>query len=301
MPTKQKLTTQQTTSAIDSTWYTTKVTKRNTNTMPNARPSDIDNFLQLFDNDPAAAIEAIRGRTAAKRPEGKQTPKRPDSEAIISVANLRKTYRIKHQVITAVNDVSLTIYKGEFVALMGPSGSGKSTLLQLLGGLDAPSSGSVTVAGNDLHSMSDHKLSEFRGSTIGFVFQSFYLQPFLRLERNLEVPGIFAGTKHGIRRARALELAQVVGLSERLDHYPKELSGGQIQRAAIVRALFNNPKILLADEPTGNLDSKNSESIIELFENIREKFGTTVVIATHDPEIANRADRIIRLKDGALL
>lgn len=269
--------------------------------MPNVTPQNIDDFIRLFGGDSVAAIEAIRNYKNTNPIQSKPVPKRSDADAIISTEHLKKTYKVKHQQITAVADVSLTIYKGEFVALMGPSGSGKSTLLQLLGGLDAPSSGSITVAGNDLHAMSDRKLSEFRGSTIGFVFQSFYLQPFLRLERNLEVPGIFAGTNHSVRRSRALELANVVGLSERLDHYPKELSGGQIQRAAVVRALFNNPKILLADEPTGNLDSKNSESIIELFENIRQKFGTTIVIATHDPDIAARADRIIRLKDGALL
>lgn len=270
--------------------------------MPRAQQTDIDKFLELFGNDPMAAIEAIRDQAQQPTPvKPKPTVPHTEADAIIAVKDLSKTYKIKRQKVTAVTNVSLTIYKGEFVALMGPSGSGKSTLLQLIGGLDAPSSGTISVAGSDLHAMSDRKLSEFRGTTLGFVFQSFYLQPFLRLERNLEVPGIFAGTKQSIRRERALELANIVGLSERLDHYPKELSGGQIQRAAVVRALFNNPKILLADEPTGNLDSKNSESIIDLFESIRKQFGTTIVIATHDPDIAARADRIIRLKDGSLL
>jgi ABC-type lipoprotein export system ATPase subunit len=266
-----------------------------------AQQKDIDAFLQLFGGDRDAAVAAIRKRTDSKQRPSSSTPSRPDSEAIIRVSDLRKSYKVKHQTITAVNGVSLTIYQGEFVALMGPSGSGKSTLLQLIGGLDAPTSGSLTVDGSDLHHMSDRKLSEFRGKTLGFVFQSFYLQPFLRLGRNLEVPGIFAATNPRERKARTQELSEIVGISERLDHYPKELSGGQIQRAAVVRALFNNPKILLADEPTGNLDSKNSKSIIDLFEHIRHKFGTTVVIATHDPDIADRADRIIKLKDGAII
>jgi ABC-type lipoprotein export system ATPase subunit len=278
----------------------TKNTNSKINIMP-VQQKDIDAFLQLFGGDRDAAVAAIRKHTEDKQRHSSSAPSRPDSEAIIRVTDLHKSYKVKHQMITAVNGVSLTIYEGEFVALMGPSGSGKSTLLQLIGGLDAPTSGAITVDGSDLHRMSDRKLSEFRGKTLGFVFQSFYLQPFLRLGRNLEVPGIFAGTNPHERKARTQELSQIVGISERLDHYPKELSGGQIQRAAIVRALFNNPKVLLADEPTGNLDSKSSKSVIDLFENIRQKFGTTVIIATHDPDIANRADRIIRLKDGEIV
>jgi ABC-type lipoprotein export system ATPase subunit len=149
--------------------------------------------------------------------------------------------------------------------------------------------------------LSDSKLSRFRGQFIGFVFQFFYLQPFLKLGRNIEVPGMFAHMNRAERKQKVLQLAQSVGIADRLDHYPKELSGGQIQRAAIVRALLNNPKIILADEPTGNLDSQNGAAIIDLFDDIRRKFGTTIIVATHDMGVAQRADRVINLKDGALL
>jgi len=149
--------------------------------------------------------------------------------------------------------------------------------------------------------MSDRKLSNFRNRTIGFVFQFFYLQPFLKLEKNLEVAGMPMRTKHKRRLESVVKLAEATGLSERLKHYPKELSGGQLQRAAIARALLNNPKIILADEPTGNLDSKNGQSIIELFEQIRRDFNTTIIIVTHDPIVAGRADRIITLRDGQII
>ncbi len=220
---------------------------------------------------------------------------------IISIKDLTKTYKLGHNIVQALSGASIDVQKGEFLAVVGPSGSGKSTLLQLIAGLEKPSSGVVLIDGVNLKTLSDRKLSRFRGQTIGFIFQFFYLQPFLRLSRNIEVPGMFARLKRKERQQRIQQLAEVVGLTDRLSHFPSELSGGQIQRAAIIRALINQPKILLADEPTGNLDSINSAAIIELFEQIRRQFGTTIIIATHDAAIAARADRIIYIKDGAII
>lgn len=220
---------------------------------------------------------------------------------LISVHNLIKEYKVGKQKIQAVNDVSLDIYEGEFVAIVGASGSGKSTLLQMLGGLDKPTSGTIAINGVLLNKMSDRKLSQFRNEMIGFVFQSFYLQPFLNLRRNIEIAAMPNRMKHVQRKNRAERLASAVGLSDRLTHKPKELSGGQIQRAAIARALLNQPKIILADEPTGNLDSENSRDIISMFRHLQQKLGATVVIATHDQEIAAQADRVITVKDGAIV
>lgn len=259
-----------------------------------------EEFLQEYDGDVERAIADLRRVVEIKRLAAR--PKRQQSgEVVIRVVDLKKSYKVGKQHVTALAGVTLDIHKGEFVALTGASGSGKSTLLQLIGGLDKPTSGSIEVNSQLLSEMSDRKMSEFRNRTIGFIFQFFYLQPFLRLSQNLELAGIPMRTKPHERRKKLESLAEVVGLSDRLDHFPKELSGGQMQRAAIARALLNEPNILLADEPTGNLDSKNSAAIIELFEKIRDEFGTTVVIVTHDASIAARADREISLRDGILL
>lgn len=220
---------------------------------------------------------------------------------VVSISGLNKGYKVGGERIYAVKDVTMSIHKGEFLAIVGSSGSGKSTLLQLIGGLDKPTSGTVTVDGVRLDKMSDRKLSQFRNRAIGFVFQFFYLQPFLSLRRNIEIAAMPSRMKRQDRVERINALAQQVGLSERLRHLPRELSGGQIQRAAIARALVNGPSILLADEPTGNLDSKSSQDIITLFQHLRDETGMTIVIATHDHEIANRADRIITIKDGGVV
>ena len=218
----------------------------------------------------------------------------------IRATNVIKKYKVGKQIIRAIDDVSVDIHEGEFVALVGPSGSGKSTLLHLLGGLDKPTSGEIVVGGKNVSSMNDRQLSKFRNQTIGFVFQSFYLQPFLTLRRNIEVASMPQRMRRAERKLRIESLARQVGLYDRLSHRPHELSGGQIQRAAIARALLNRPAIILADEPTGNLDSNNSRDIISLFQQIREQYHTTIIIATHDNEIAAQADRVIALKDGRL-
>lgn len=259
----------------------------------------IDKLLALFNDDEQAAITAIKKHSLTKTSESKRSVS--DRPVILEARNLEKYYKLGKTKVEALNGVSLEIHEGEFVAITGESGSGKSTLLQMMGGLDKPSDGVVRIDGVNLQKLKDGELSTFRGQTIGFVFQSFYLQPFLNLSRNIEVVGMFARLPRKDRVARVAELAEKVGLSNRLTHFPKELSGGQIQRAAIARALLNNPKIILADEPTGNLDSANSQSIIDLFESIRRDFDTAIVLVTHDQALARRADRIIRLQDGRVL
>ncbi|MET0979938.1 MAG: ABC transporter ATP-binding protein [Candidatus Saccharimonadales bacterium] len=262
---------------------------------------EIREFIRLFDNDALRAVRAIHAyeRREVLRPNKAKVPS--TAPVLVDLMDVKKTYKVGREKIAALDGISLQIREGEFIALTGASGSGKSTLLQIIGGLDKQSDGIVLVDGADLKKMRDGRLSKFRNQTIGFVFQFFYLQPFLRVQTNLEVPGMFARTKRGVRRNEIQRLAQAVGLDDRLTHLPRELSGGQMQRAAIARALLNKPKILLADEPTGNLDSTNSDAIIELFESIRRDFGTTIVIVTHDTAIAARADREIRLKDGVII
>lgn len=224
-----------------------------------------------------------------------------DAAILLRAKGVTKVYKKGKQQIPVLRGVDLSIAEGEFLAITGASGSGKSTLLHLLGGLDKPTEGEVIYGDVSLAKLSDRKLSAFRRNTVGFVFQFFYLQPFLNLSKNIEVPTMFAREKGSIRRQQVSKLAEKVGLSDRLTHFPKELSGGQMQRAAIARALVNRPKIILADEPTGNLDSTNSRAIIDLFETIRREFGTTIVIVTHDASIAARADREIVMKDGVSL
>ncbi len=259
-------------------------------------------LFAAFEGDVAAAEIAVRDHARLEE-EYRQRQSKPavTTPVLLEAKNLSKTYKLGKQKLDVLKGVSLTVREGEFVAITGASGSGKSTLLQLMGGLDKPTSGEVWFGDKNLAKLSDSKLSDFRLQTVGFVFQFFYLQPFLKLERNLEVPGMFARMQRSSRQQRVASLAEQVGLEDRLKHLPKELSGGQMQRAAIARALVNQPKILLADEPTGNLDSVNGAAIIALFEKIRSEFGTAIVIVTHDPLIAQRADRQIRLKDGMLV
>lgn len=223
------------------------------------------------------------------------------NEVVVATDSLTKVYHVNKQTVIALDNITMTVRRGEFVAITGASGSGKSTLLQLIGCLDKPTSGYVTLEGKETTKLRDAELSELRQKTIGFIFQSFYLQPFLRLDDNIAVPAMFTRRKKKEINATVVQLLQRVGLTERARHFPKELSGGQIQRAAIARALVNNPRILLADEPTGNLDSTNGQSIIDLFHTIRYTLGTTIIMVTHDTNMAQQADRVIELKDGAIV
>lgn len=216
---------------------------------------------------------------------------------IISIQHIKKTYKIGDEVIEALKDVSLTIYKNEYVALMGPSGSGKSTLMNMLGCLDSPTSGEYVLNGTSVAKMSDNALAEVRNKEIGFVFQTFNLLPRATTLDNVALPLVYAGMNKMDRNKRAAEVLESVGLGNRMNHKPNELSGGQRQRVAIARALVNNPAIILADEPTGNLDSKTSVEIMGLFEEIHKK-GNTIILVTHEEDIALHAHRIIRLRDG---
>ncbi|MDX2173514.1 MAG: ABC transporter ATP-binding protein [Bacteroidota bacterium] len=218
-------------------------------------------------------------------------------QEIISISHLKKTYKIGEEVINALKDVSLSIKKNEYVALMGPSGSGKSTLMNMLGCLDSPTSGDYILNDLSVAKMSDNQLAEVRNKEIGFVFQTFNLLPRATTLENVALPLVYAGFSKEDRDKRAKEVLEQVGLGNRMSHKPNELSGGQRQRVAIARALVNKPAIILADEPTGNLDSKTSVEIMGLFEEIH-KNGNTIILVTHEEDIALHAHRIVRLKDG---
>ncbi|MBB6235692.1 putative ABC transport system ATP-binding protein [Pedobacter sp. AK013] len=218
---------------------------------------------------------------------------------LITIKEIGRKYVIGSEVIHALKSVSLDINKGEFVALMGPSGSGKSTLMNILGCLDTPSSGTYVLNGTNVSHMSDDALAEVRNKEIGFVFQTFNLLPRSTSLDNVALPLIYAGTSKKDRDARAATALENVGLGNRMDHKPNELSGGQRQRVAVARALINNPSIILADEPTGNLDTKTSIEIMGLLEEIHSK-GNTIILVTHEEDIAQHAHRIVRMRDGLI-
>lgn len=216
---------------------------------------------------------------------------------IIRLEDIRRIYRVGNQEVRALDGVSLSVYQNEYVAIMGPSGSGKSTLMNILGCLDSPSSGHYILNGVDVSEMEDGELADVRNREIGFVFQSFNLLPRYNALENVALPMVYAGVPARERMERAAAALESVALSERMDHKPNELSGGQKQRVALARALINNPSIILADEPTGNLDTHTSIEIMRLFEEIHSR-GNTVIVVTHEEDIAAYARRIIRLRDG---
>ncbi|MBN1935356.1 MAG: ABC transporter ATP-binding protein [Anaerolineae bacterium] len=219
----------------------------------------------------------------------------------ISTNNLTKIYGSGTTAVTALDQVNIAIQEGQFVAVMGPSGCGKSTLLHLLGGLDKPTSGDVIIAGDNIGDLSDDKLTELRRRRIGFVFQFFNLIPVLSAAENAALPVTLDGVKPAEAKKRATEWLARFGMGDRLTHRPDQLSGGQQQRVAVARALVAEPKLILADEPTGNLDSRSSDEIAGLLSEVSKKYGRTVVMVTHDPRIAAYADRIIFLKDGKVV
>jgi putative ABC transport system ATP-binding protein len=219
---------------------------------------------------------------------------------MIELKNVHKVYPMGEVSVPALRGINLTIHPGEFVAIMGPSGSGKSTLMHLLGCLDLPSDGVVQLDGKDITTLDEDTLAQIRGKKVGFVFQTFNLIPTLTAQENVELPLFFQGVPREKRRARAAELLRKVGLDGRLHHRPAQLSGGERQRVAIARALANDPEIILADEPTGNLDSESGKAILELLAQLHRE-GKTIILVTHNPEAAAYAQRIVRIRDGRLV
>jgi putative ABC transport system ATP-binding protein len=220
--------------------------------------------------------------------------------SIVETVNLRKTYILGKVPVNALCGVNLKVEKGDFIAILGPSGSGKSTLLNMIGALDTPTEGKVLIDGVDISTLNDNKLADMRHS-VGFVFQFFNLIPRLTALGNVELPLSIAGLSKKEKRKRAQELLETVGLKDRMNHKPAELSGGQRQRVAIARALANNPSFLLMDEPTGNIDSKTASEIMKLVEDLNQQKGVTIVMITHDQQLAGRAKKIVRMLDGTVL
>jgi putative ABC transport system ATP-binding protein len=219
---------------------------------------------------------------------------------LITIKDLVKDYRLGDETVHALAGVSLVIPDGEFVAIVGPSGSGKSTMLHLIGGLDTPSSGSITVDGHDLSRASDRELAKYRNSSVGFVFQTFNLHPTYTALENVAIPLVFSKVSAGERNKRAAAALDSVGMSHRAGHLPNQLSGGERQRVAIARALVTNPRVIVADEPTGNLDSANGARVMDMLGTLNKEKGITLIVATHDAELAGRAQRVITMRDGQI-
>ena len=224
-----------------------------------------------------------------------------DKEVLIDIQNLKKTYIMGDQMVHALRSVNLQIYKGDYMALMGPSGSGKSTLMNMIGCLDSPTEGNYILNGKDVSTMVDDELAEIRNIEIGFVFQTFNLIPRLSALENVALPLIYAGWSKSKRLARAKEVLESVGLGDRMDHRPNELSGGQRQRVAVARALVNSPSLILADEPTGNLDSKTADQVYQLMLELNQELNVSFLVVTHDHDLAARMGKVLHMEDGLIV
>lgn len=233
--------------------------------------------------------------------EREQVSAASDTTAIVQAIKVRKTYMRGKEQLTVLSDLDLTIQPGAFEALMGPSGSGKSTLLNLIAGLDRPTSGTIRVAGADVGTLPERERAKWRAANIGFIFQTYNMMPVLTALENVELPLLLARLSSKERRERAKTALRVVGLEERMQHYPRELSGGQEQRVAIARAIVTDPQLIVADEPTGDLDRKSADDILTLLERLNTEFKKTIIMVTHDPAAAERAKKVHHLDKGALL
>lgn len=224
----------------------------------------------------------------------------PTTQPVVQVTGAWKLHQLGEEVVKALVDADLTVLPGEFVCLMGPSGSGKSTLLNIIGGLDRPTKGSVVINGTDTATLTESQFAALRHDTVGFIFQSYNLIPFLSAVENVELPLMFEPYDRAALRRRALELLELVGLGHRVDHSPTKMSGGEQQRTAIARSLISNPKLILADEPTANLDHRTGATVVRLLRDLCSNLGVTVVASTHDPTVAEEASRVVRMTDGAI-
>jgi len=238
-------------------------------------------------------IDESSGTTAEVPAQG-QTP-------VIEIADVWKLHKLGDEVVKALMAAELTVMPGEFVCLMGPSGSGKSTLLNIIGGLDRPTKGSVTIAGKDTATLTESQYAALRHDTIGFIFQSYNLIPFLSAVENVELPLMFEPFDRQALRHRAIELLELVGLGHRINHQPTKMSGGEQQRTAIARSLISNPTLVLADEPTANLDHRTGATVVRMLRDLCSTMGVTVVASTHDPTVADEASRVVRMKDGQIV
>jgi putative ABC transport system ATP-binding protein len=224
----------------------------------------------------------------------------PTTQPVVQVTGAWKLHQLGEEVVKALVDADLTVLPGEFVCLMGPSGSGKSTLLNIIGGLDRPTKGSVVINGTDTATLTESQFAALRHDTVGFIFQSYNLIPFLSAVENVELPLMFEPYDRAALRRRALELLELVGLGHRVHHSPTKMSGGEQQRTAIARSLISNPKLILADEPTANLDHRTGATVVRLLRDLCSDLGVTVVASTHDPTVAEEASRVVRMQDGAI-